>query len=79
MGLANNFRARSLITESHRLTIYEGADWGELYDLTADPHELDNLWHEPRAQAERHELTERLARKLMALADSSPLATHHGP
>jgi len=27
----------------------------------------------------RYELTERLARKMMELADSSPLATHHGP
>ena len=79
MGLRNNFRARSLITRSHRLTIYEGADWGELYNLAADPHEVDNLWHEPRARHQRHELTERLARKLMELADSSPLATHHGP
>ena len=34
MGLENNFRARSLITEDHRLTLYEGAEWGELYDLS---------------------------------------------
>jgi len=37
------------------------------------------LWNEARAQKERHDLTEQLARKLMELADSSPLATHHGP
>jgi arylsulfatase A-like enzyme len=79
MGLANNFRARSLITKRHRLTLYEGADWGELYDFSEDPHEMSNLWQEPRAQRQRHELTERLARKLMELADASPLATHHGP
>ena len=79
MGFGNNFRARSLITQEHRLTLYEGADWGELYDFTSDPHELDNLWSEPRAKAKRHELTERLARKMMELADTSPLATHHGP
>jgi arylsulfatase A-like enzyme len=79
MGLANNFRARSLITKQHRLTIYEGADWGELYDFSADPHEMNNLWNEPQALNQRHELTAQLARKLMELSDASPLATHHGP
>ncbi|MBM2805954.1 MAG: hypothetical protein HW419_3847, partial [Deltaproteobacteria bacterium] len=34
---------------------------------------------DPRAQNQRHDLTEQLARKLMELADTSPLATHHGP
>ena len=79
MGLANNFRARSLITKQHRLTIYEGVGWGELYDLTNDPHELDNLWNDPRSQPLRQELTEQLARKMMEMTDTSPLATHHGP
>ncbi|MGH7797116.1 MAG: sulfatase family protein [Candidatus Binatia bacterium] len=79
MGFQNNFRARSLITENARLTLYESADWGELYDLTNDSDELNNLWNDPQSQAQRHELTERLARQMMELADSSPLATHHGP
>jgi arylsulfatase A-like enzyme len=79
MGLKNNFRARSLITEDTRLTLYEGVDWGELYDLINDPDELNNQWHDPQSRDRRHELTEKLARKMMELADSSPLATHHGP
>jgi arylsulfatase A-like enzyme len=79
MGLANNFRARSLITKQHRLTIYEGVGWGELYNFSTDPDELDNLWNDPRAQTLRHELTEQLARKMMEMTDTSPLATHHGP
>jgi arylsulfatase A-like enzyme len=79
MGFKNNFRARTLITENERLTLYEGADWGELYDFANDPDEVNNLWNNPTCQARRHELIERLARKMMELADSSPLATHHGP
>jgi len=79
MGFKNNFRARSLITKQHRLTLYEGADWGELYDLAADPYEMNNLWKQPQAQNQRHALTEALATKLMELADASPLAMHHGP
>jgi hypothetical protein len=79
MGFKNNFRARTLITENERMTLYEGADWGELYDFTSDPNEMNNLWDNPRARDRRYELTEKLARKMMELADSSPLATHHGP
>jgi arylsulfatase A-like enzyme len=79
MGLKNNFRARSLITKDHRLTLYEGADWGELYDLSNDPAEIRNLWDDPRAAHKRHEMTEQLARKMMELSDTSPLALHHGP
>ncbi len=79
MGFKNNFRARTLITKQNRLTIYQGVDWGELYDFDADPYEQNNLWNEPIGQTRRHEMMEQLARKLMELADSSPLATHHGP
>jgi arylsulfatase A-like enzyme len=79
MGLAHNFRARSLVSKDYRLTIYEGANWGELYDLTNDPDEMNNLWNQPKTQNQRHQLMEQLARQLMELSDSSPLATHHGP
>jgi arylsulfatase A-like enzyme len=79
MGFDNNFRARTLMTRDYRLTLYEGVPWGELYDLRNDPSELRNLWADPSSRAKRHELTEQLARKMMALADASPLATHHGP
>jgi arylsulfatase A-like enzyme len=79
MGLKNNFRARSLITQDHRLTLYEGADWGELYDLRRDPAEIRNLWDEAGAAQTRHRLIEQLARELMELSDTSPLALHHGP
>lgn len=79
MGLENNFRARSLITEKQRLTLYEGVEWGELYDLVNDPDESNNLWDVSDAYRDRNELTERLARKMMQLAETSPLATHHGP
>jgi arylsulfatase A-like enzyme len=79
MGLENNFRARSLITDKHRLTLYEGVEWGELYDLASDPDESNNLWDVSHAAKYRNDLTERLARKMMQLAETSPLAKHHGP
>ncbi len=79
MGFQNNFRARTLITKDFRLTLYQGVNWGELYDLANDPDELNNRWDDPQLVSRRHELTETLARQMMELADSSPLATHHGP
>jgi arylsulfatase A-like enzyme len=59
MGLENNFRARSLITDN--------------------PDESNNLWDVSHAAKYRNDLTERLARKMMQLAETSPLAKHHGP
>jgi arylsulfatase A-like enzyme len=79
MGFQNNFRARSLITQDHRLTIYEGAEWGELYDFRQDPDESNNLWEISSSHEIRCDLTEKLVRKMMELTETSPLATHHGP
>jgi arylsulfatase A-like enzyme len=44
---------------------------GELYDLEADPDELDNLWHDPAQAAVRTQLQERLLDVLVAAEDRS--------
>ena len=44
---------------------------GELYDLVADPDELQNLWHRPEYAAERFRLTLRLLDVLVATEDRS--------
>ena len=71
-GLDRRVRMRTLRDHRHRLTLYDGQAWGELYDLQADPLELRNLWHDPAARALRAELTERLARAMLAAVDTSP-------
>jgi arylsulfatase A-like enzyme len=71
-GLDRRVRMRTLRDHRHRLTLYDGQDWGELYDLQDDPLELRNLWRDPAARALRAELTERLARAMLAAADASP-------
>ena len=35
---------RTLITERYKITVYRGADYGELFDLESDPQELHNRW-----------------------------------
>ena len=67
---------RTLVDDRWRITLYRGVPWGELYDLAADPHELHNLWDEPAHAADKLALTERLAQKMMALAERSPRPTH---
>jgi len=49
-------RMRSLITESHHITIYAGETYGELFDLRGDPNQLHNLWDEPGAQRTKRDL-----------------------
>ena len=38
---------RTLITERYKITVYRSADYGELFDLEADPNELHNCWDDP--------------------------------
>ena len=42
-----------------KLNLY-GQGQGELYDLNADPHELENLYHQPEQRARIGELSERI-------------------
>lgn len=67
---------RTLVWDGWRLSLFDGTDLGELYDLTADPHEVRNLWAEPAARDRKAALMETLARRQMALADASLVATH---
>jgi arylsulfatase A-like enzyme len=65
-------RMRTLITESARLTLYQGSEQGELFDLERDPNELNNLFGRRAGSDLQAPLTEALARQLMAVADTSP-------
>lgn len=38
---------RTLVTSRHKITVYRDADYGELFDLQADPGELHNRWADP--------------------------------
>lgn len=75
MGFPDRIRMRTLLDGRHRLSLYDGVPFGELYDLHTDPHELNNLWDEASARLVRAELTERLARQMIDLAETSPYPT----
>jgi len=64
------YRVRSLVTPTHRVTVYPGTGQGELFDLVADPWELHNLWSRPDCRSLRDNL---VARLLDAYALDTPL------
>ncbi len=74
-GFPTRTRMRTLQTRQHRLSVYHGVPWGELYDLQADPHECHNLWDEPAAARLRDELLHRLVQSMIEYANDSPAPT----
>jgi len=68
--------SRTLVHEGWRLTVFEGSDLGELYDLGRDPHELVNLWAAPEAAGQRAELMYRMVERQIALQNTSLVSTH---
>ena len=52
---------RTYIDQRYKLTVYYRRDYGELFDLAEDPHEVRNLWDVPAAR----ELKNCLIRKLL--------------
>lgn len=75
MGFDKPVRARCLLTERWRLTIFKDEDWGELYDRQADPGETRNLWSDEDYRDVRAELTSRLAHEMIRNMEESPRAT----
>ncbi|MBX2836430.1 MAG: sulfatase-like hydrolase/transferase, partial [Gammaproteobacteria bacterium] len=67
---------RSLVFENWRISVFEGSDLGELYELQSDPDELDNLWNDSNQQDKKYHLLQLLLQRQIALRDKSVLATN---
>lgn len=65
----------SIRDEHYRLSLFEGLEWGELYDLQNDPDELDNHWADPEYSEIRSRLLEKLTQSLIATVNHSPAPT----
>lgn len=50
----------TFVTQDRKLTCYHGYDFGELYDLEADPGEVRNLWDDAAHADERRGLLGRI-------------------
>ncbi|MDE0044859.1 MAG: sulfatase-like hydrolase/transferase [bacterium] len=62
----------SIVTDGWRLTLYpeSEADWGELFDLEADPDEHHNLFHDPAHRMHRDSLAEALTASFPAAPEA---------
>jgi arylsulfatase A-like enzyme len=74
LGFATPARVRALYSGSWKYVLYQGQDWGELYDLENDPQETENLWDSAAHKDIRAHMAERLAHHLAAQMDESPRA-----
>jgi arylsulfatase A-like enzyme len=74
LGFDEPARVRSLVDQRYRMTIYQGLEWGELYDLETDPDETENLWNSAAHGEVKARLSLRLAHQLAGLMDESPRA-----
>ena len=67
-------RTRTFVTERWRLTYWLEHEFGELYDHTEDPFELNNLWKNPASQPDKAILLEMMMRERFNLDEMSPKA-----
>ena len=72
LGFGKPNRNRTLRSKTHRITLYSDQEWGELYDLSADPNETLNLWDDPNSAGVKADLILKLAHYLTAQMDESP-------
>ncbi|GAA5232530.1 sulfatase-like hydrolase/transferase [Verticiella sediminum] len=72
LGFQSRIRCRTLLSEGWRMTVYDGAPWGELYDLASDPIEACNRWDDAGARTVRARMMERLCRSMLEHVDTSP-------
>ncbi len=68
-------RVHSIVDRRWRLSMFDGVEWGELYDLANDPGEFVNLWDDPGSREVKARLIEQLARIEIAHIDRVPLPT----
>ena len=69
-------RVRTIVTDLHRMSLRQGEDWGELYDLSKDPLEIENLFDDPTAEPVRQKLTDMMLRRMIDLQDRAPLPAY---
>lgn len=69
-------RVRTIVSERYRMSLRQGEDWNELYDLAEDPGETENLFEHPDGQSARRALMEVMLERMISLQDCSPLPAY---
>jgi len=68
-------RVHTIVDEEWRLSVYDGAEFGELYNLADDPEELFNLWSDSRFAQKRAEMMQKMLELEITIVDRAPLPT----
>jgi arylsulfatase A-like enzyme len=76
-GRYSGLRSRTLVTSDWKLTRYEGGSCSELYALSEDPLERENLYHDSAYASTRAGLTDRLAGAMLEAESRYPVPTVH--
>lgn len=76
IGVGRPLRMRTLVTSEARLTLYQGHEHGELFDLALDPLEQHNLYGTPKGRALQVDMTRALADAMMQSMNETPRPTH---
>jgi arylsulfatase A-like enzyme len=64
-------RLRHLITEEHKITIYQNLrNYGDIFDRKKDPNEINNLWYKDKEL--RSKLIEKLLYEILAAQSRYP-------
>ncbi len=66
----------SIVHDSWRMSVFEGSDLGELFNLGVDPDELDNLWTDPASTSQKMAMMQLLIDRKIALRSKSLVPTH---
>lgn len=69
-------RIRTIVTERYRMSLRQGENWHELYDLQTDPLELENRYGDAAMADTQHGLTDLMLRRMIALQDQAPLPAY---
>ncbi len=75
-GFDRRQRVRTVVTDRYRMSLRQGEDWHELYDLQEDPHEIQNLFGAPETDSIRFEMTDIMLRRMIDLQDRAPLPAY---
>ncbi|MFV0246271.1 MAG: sulfatase [Qingshengfaniella sp.] len=71
-GLPIRPHVHTLRDARYRISVYQDAGWGELYDLKTDPGEFTNLWDDPASREIKLAFLERLTQAELAAVDQAP-------
>lgn len=65
--------ATMLRDREHKIVVYHGQEFGELYDLVSDPGEVKNLWDDPQYAETKYDLIKRCMDRIAFTVDPLPV------